>query len=366
MPSQRADLGQAEVDVGLPKSNLARQAEDCLSGASPSFYKRLIDNLHDGVYFVDCNRIITYWNRGAEHLTGYTEADAVGKKCSDNFLRHVNEQGCELCLGGCPLEATLKDGESREAEVFLLHKSGHRVPVSVRVAPMADGNGQIIGAVETFSDNSAKKDVERRAEEFETLAFRDALTGVANRRYLDLKLQQAIQEVEKLGRKIGLLMIDVDYFKQVNDTYGHATGDTVLRTVCQTLAHGMRPKDIVGRWGGEEFLVLAMDVTPAGLQTLAERCRMLVAESAVLIGGKAVKVTISAGATMLQRGDSEETLFKRADELMYRGKGAGRNRAVLGSAGVREARVFPSVAASLPRTGDDQRRSSVPLVFRPS
>ena len=319
------------MDVGQgQESNLIRQTEDYLSEASPSFYKRLIDNLHDGVYFVDRNRIITYWNRGAEQLTGYADTDAVGKRCSDNFLGHVNEQGCELCLGGCPLEATLQDGESREAEVYLLHKAGHRVPVSVRVAPMTDGDGRIIGAVETFSDNSAKKDVERRAGELENLAFRDPLTGVANRRYLELKLQQAIQEVEQLDRSIGLLMIDVDFFKQVNDTYGHAAGDIVLKTVCQTLAHGLRPKDLVGRWGGEEFLVLAMDVTPSGLQILAERCRMLVAESAVMIRGKAVKVTISSGATMVRPGDSEPALLQRADELLYRGKDAGRNQAILG------------------------------------
>lgn len=267
------------------KPDLTRRLEDCLAEASPSFYKKLIDNLHDGVYFVDRNRTITYWNRGAELLTGYSGSDAVGHRCSDNFLCHVNEQSCELCFGGCPLEATLADGENREAEVYLQHKAGHRVPVLVRVAAMTDSQERIIGAVETFSDNSAKKDVERRAGELESLAFYDALTGVANRRYLELKLQQAIQEFEQLGRSIGLLMIDVDHFKQVNDTYGHATGDAVLKTVCRTLPHGLRPKDIVGRWGGEEFLALAMDVTAAGLQALAERCRMLVAESAALIGG---------------------------------------------------------------------------------
>ena len=320
-----------EVGVG-DKGDPIRtsEAEGCPPEASPSFYKKLIDTLHDGIYFVDPSRTITYWNRGAEQLTGYTADEAVGRRCSDGFLGHVNDQGQELCFGGCPLEATLQDGESREAEVYLLHKEGHRVPVSVRVAVMADGTGQAVGAVETFSDNSAKKDVERRAGELEMLAFCDPLTGVANRRYLELKIAQAIQEVEQLGRKIGLMMIDIDHFKQVNDTYGHNAGDMALKAVCQTLENGLRPSDVVGRWGGDEFLVLVLDVSPAGLLILSDRCRRLVSESAATPGGKLVKVTISTGATLLQPGDDAPALVRRADQLMYRSKAAGRNQTTVG------------------------------------
>jgi len=119
---------------------------------STSFHEKLLDSLYDGVYFVDQDRRITYWNHGAETLTGYTASDAVGRQCFDNFLEHVDEGGCALCVNDCPLAATIGDGQRREAEVYLRHKAGHRIPVSVRVAPLRDTEGLVVGAVEIFTD----------------------------------------------------------------------------------------------------------------------------------------------------------------------------------------------------------------------
>src|SRR5258708_35163795 len=86
------------------------------------FHQDLCDNLSDGVYFVDAKRQITYWNRGAEGLTGFSREEAIGKHCHNNFLMHVDEKGCALCFGGCPLSATLPDGSPREGEIALRHK----------------------------------------------------------------------------------------------------------------------------------------------------------------------------------------------------------------------------------------------------
>lgn len=294
------------------------------------FHEQVLDNLYDGVYFVDAERRIIYWNKGAEQLTGYSPTEAVGRYCFDNFLMHVDDEGCALCVGHCPLAATLADGQRRGAEIYLRHKLGHRVPVSVRIAPITDSTDRVIGAVEVFSDISAKKKVERRAGELETLAFCDALTGVTNRRYLELKVKQAIQEVGEFSRSIGLLMIDVDDFKDVNDTYGHDIGDLALKAVSNTLTHNLRPGDTVGRWGGEEFLIIALDVDPTSLMALAERCRMLVAESAVPVGKTRIRVTISIGATLIHETDSGESALKRSDQLLYRSKTSGRNRSTLG------------------------------------
>lgn len=291
-----------------------------------SFHEKLLDSLYDGVYFVDQNRRITYWNHGAETLTGYSASEAVGKNCFDNILEHVDEKGCALCLNGCPLAKTIGDGQRREAEVYLRHKAGHRVPVSVRVAPLRDAAGLIVGAVEIFTDVTEKKKIERRVGELETLAFYDPLTGLLNRRFVELKLKQAILEHEELGRNYGILMIDVDRFKQLNDTAGHDAGDAVLGAVSGTLLHSLRAVDIVGRWGGDEFLVLLADATPAPLLDLAERCRKLVAESSVTILGRRLAVTVSIGGTLIHRSDSAASALRRADQLMYRSKAAGRNR----------------------------------------
>ena len=300
--------------------------EDAAGKDYPSLREKLLDGLHDGVYFVDKERKILYWNQGAEHLTGYTAGEMVGRFCFDNLLSHVNDAGCALCLNGCPLAATLDDGERRESEVYLRHKNGHRVPVSVRVAPLYDANDKLVGAVEIFSDATAKKRIERRVGELEHLAFLDAMTGIPNRRYVELKVSQAVQEVQLFGRSVGLLMFDVDNFKLVNDQHGHQGGDEALRTMCKTLAHHLRSGDTVGRWGGEEFLVIVTDISPEGLGEFADRCRMLIAESAVPVAGKQLRITVSVGATIIKADDSAQAAIKRADELMYKSKTDGRNR----------------------------------------
>ena len=109
--------------------------------SAPSIRERLLDSLFDGVYFVDKERRIQYWSQGAKHLTGYSASEAVGRYCFDNFLVHVDECGCALCLTGCPLASTIADGDRREADVYLRHKLGHRVPVTVRVAPILIARG---------------------------------------------------------------------------------------------------------------------------------------------------------------------------------------------------------------------------------
>src|SRR5208283_429737 len=135
-----------------PQSDGLRGVRVPRNDDSSSFHEKLLDGIFDGVYFVDVERKLTYWNRGAERLTGYSAGEAVGRPCYDNFLVHVDETGRALCLNGCPLHRTIGDGQAREAEVFLRHKLGHRISVYVRVAPITDQSGQIVGAVEIFSE----------------------------------------------------------------------------------------------------------------------------------------------------------------------------------------------------------------------
>ena len=295
-----------------------------------SFHAKLLESIFDGVYVVDAERRITYWNRGAESLTGYSADEAVRRYCYDNFLGHVDEKGCALCTNGCPLSATLLDGRRREADVFLRHKLGHRVPVCVRVAPITNRSGQIVGAVEVFNDVSARKQVERRVHELEGIAFRDTLTCLPNRRYIELKVKQSLEDLQQFGRLFGLLMFDVDHFKQVNDRHGHDAGDAVLKVISETMTKSLRANDIVGRWGGEEFLAVLLDVDAGLLRGLAERCRSLVAESGALSGESRIYVTVSVGATLVTREDSIYEAIKRADQLMYVSKSSGRNRITVG------------------------------------
>ena len=292
-----------------------------------NFYRQLVDNLEEGVYFVDRERRITYWNRGAEHLTGFARAEVEGRHCSDNILIHVDESGRQLCEDGCPVRQVIADGSEHVAQVFLHHKAGHRVPVRVRAAPIRDGDGYIVGAVETFADNSAERAAQEQAETLARLALLDPLTGIGNRRYLEAQLGAQLDQTHRYGWPLGVVFLDVDHFKRVNDTHGHLAGDEVLRVVARTMEGGSRSFDAVGRWGGEEFVVALTSITPPEAVAAGERLRTLIESASVPVEGRQrLHVTVSVGVTCALPDDSLESLLNRADRLMYASKAAGRNQ----------------------------------------
>jgi diguanylate cyclase (GGDEF)-like protein/PAS domain S-box-containing protein len=298
---------------------------------SPSFYEALLDNIYDGVYFVNLDRQITFWNKAAERITGFTKGEVLGKRCADNLLRHVDHRGNALCEGACPLSYTLGDGQARSASVFLHHKQGHRLPVAVGVAPITDRRQKIIGAVEIFRDNSATVAALEHLKELEDLAYLDPLTHIANRTYLETFIVGKFNELRRLGWPFGIIFVDLDRFKLVNDTHGHETGDLVLRMVAQTLLNNCRSFDLVGRWGGEEFVCVISKLKDTDqIVTIAERLRALVESAWVSLADCSLQVTISLGATMARIQDTPETLIQHADDLMHRSKAAGRNRLTFG------------------------------------
>jgi diguanylate cyclase (GGDEF)-like protein/PAS domain S-box-containing protein len=297
----------------------------------PHFYLELLENLYDGVYYVDRRRSITYWNKAAEQITGYSREEVLGKKCSDNLLRHVNDRGDCLCLSACPLAQTIVDGEPRSASAFLHHKNGHRLPVYVHVSPIHNEAGTIIGAVEVFNNNSETVAALQHLKELKDLAYTDPLTNIANRNYLEIFLDARFNELRRYGWSFGLIFADIDHFKRVNDTCGHPVGDLVLQMVANTLAQNCRSFDLVGRWGGEEFLLVLghLNQLPK-LGAIAERLRLLVSHSYIEREPGPLAVTLSMGATLAQPRDTIESLIQRADQLLYQGKSAGRNRLILG------------------------------------
>lgn len=289
-------------------------------------YKDILDHIYSGVYIVNCDRTITYWNNGAEEITGYKAADVTNQMCYDNFLMHVDEKGKVLCQDGCPLHATILDGKDREAHVYLRHKDGFRVPVMVHASPLHDQNGEIVGAIETFSDNTALFNARKNIIQLSDKLMKDNLTGISNRKYAEIRILKGIEDFISVGIYTGLLFIDIDHFKQINYTYGHGIGDAIIILVSDILAKNIRENDVAARWGGEEFVIVLDQINPYLLKKVAEKIRNLVEASGYHEGGKLVSVTVSIGATLLQPGDSVEIAIKRADKLMYQSKESGRNR----------------------------------------
>ncbi len=170
------------------------------------------------------------------------------------------------------------------------------------------------------------EELRRSAEAASEMSMTDALTGLLNRYGLQRALQRELSEARRYSRPLSCLLIDLDFFKAVNDTYGHAAGDAALRQAARVIADSVRGSDVVCRYGGEEFLVLAPETGVEGASALAEKIRH--AFSARLFGeeGRVFPLTLSAGAAQLDPGESGNDMIARADEALYHAKQTGRDR----------------------------------------
>ncbi|MCF7790529.1 MAG: sensor domain-containing diguanylate cyclase [Victivallales bacterium] len=293
-------------------------------------YKDLVTNLSEGLYIVDTNRKINFWNNAAKNITGYASKEVTGSSCADNILVHVDDKGNNLCRGMCPLAKTMEDGKPRTANVYLHHKKGHRLPVSIKVISLKNLEGKIIGGAELFSDISDQKIKDTKLKELQNLAFIDTLTRVANRNYINLELENKFFEAKQHNNRFGILFFDIDHFKIFNDNYGHEIGDKVLYTVANTLKSNSRPFDTIGRWGGEEFIVILHNTNREQLFKLGERFRILIKKSMIVHKGQNLNVSASMGGTISQERDSVDSIIARADKLMYKSKSEGRDRLSIG------------------------------------
>jgi diguanylate cyclase (GGDEF)-like protein/PAS domain S-box-containing protein len=292
-----------------------------------SIFQVILDRVEDGVYFVDRNKRIRLWNAGAEAITGYSRDDVFGEPCGNRWLCHVDADGHTLCSNGCPIEQAVSRESPFENDAYLQHKLGHRIPVRIKTWPLHDRQGRMVGAVEVFRSTIAGRRQEQLIEELSHLALIDDLTRLPNRRHFDLQLDRRLAELNRFGWPFGVLMIDLDHFKQVNDGFGHHVGDQVLHLVARTLLANCRSLDTVARWGGEEFCAIIANVGVEELRKVAEKFRTMVEVSGLRESSSApVRVTISTGGAMARPNETAAELMRRADDMMYAAKRSGRNR----------------------------------------
>lgn len=286
----------------------------------------LVDQLFEGVYYVDKERLITGWNQGAQDISGFKAEEVVHRHCFENILNHVDQNGVALCFNGCPLHATIADGITRKADVYLQHKDGHRVPVTVKAIPLLNQKGEIDGAIEIFTeinnDIAFKSNLERLQKE----VTEDGLTKIPNRKYLWAMIESKLREYKAVGVRFGINFIDIDNFKHVNDTYGHPIGDEVLKLLVKTVVANLRKHDVIGRLGGEEFVIVYSDLDAEGLVVASEKIRKIIEASHLRMKSGDQSITVSVGASLANDQDTVEDLIQRADNLMYVSKKNGKNR----------------------------------------
>ena len=289
------------------------------------FFEKLLDALYDGVYLVDTQRRILFWNRGAERLSGCAQEEVLGRRCGDGFLRCVDEESCGLCNSGCQLVEAMTTGLPIDMRVFLLHKDRRRIAVDVHVTPVRNSQNEIIGSVQVFRDASSAVALEKAYVMLRETAEKDPLTGVANRRQMDRSIEDQLALLKRTGIPFNIIMTDIDHFKQINDTCGHVVGDMALVLFTQLLQRQCRGTDLFGRFGGDEFLLLLRQQRLANAVQTAQRMRSVIANyHAEELAG--CNFSASFGVTEATLDDSKESLIERADGALYRAKEKGRDR----------------------------------------
>lgn len=290
---------------------------------------RVLDNLYDAVYMVDQDRKITYWNDGAEALTGYGAGEMVGADCKEKMLAHLTKEGEDLCETVCALLETDSLNEIREREVYIRHREGHLVPAQGRMIPLRDEAGKIVAAAEIFSDRSVSKEIEKRVTELERLARLDVLTRLPNRKYVEEEIAAHLAELERFDRYFGVMAIDLDQFEKINTKFGRDSGDEALKMIARTWFLSARPFDTVGRWEEDTFMVLAVQLDRVGLRAMADRFAMLLSKLLKPWDQTPLGVGAAIGATMVYRGDSSDTLIDRAMTTLEQAKFGGEGRLIV-------------------------------------
>ena len=303
-----------------------KQIIEVFEGATRSLYNTLLDQVREGIYCLDRNRRIVFWNKGAEAITGFDRSEVFGKQCPEDVALLLDEDGNSINPEKCPIIATLKDRTIRSVELYIRHKDGFRLPVFLYVVPVFKEDGEIIGTAEIFTDTSPKVTIPFSVNELERMGLLDTETGITNRKYLEIHLAARLDEFQKHNLTFGLVYANVDHYDKLLERYGRFNAAKVLRMIARTIHKNIRYFDIVGRWNTGEFLVALLNIDETRLDMVSNKLRLLVAESYISVETGVLNATISVGASLVQRYDTVESLVKRAEQLMMHSKWRGGNK----------------------------------------
>ncbi|WP_245575059.1 GGDEF domain-containing protein [Chitinilyticum litopenaei] len=316
-------------------------------------YKTLLESTRAIPWKIDwASKTFAYIGPQIEPLLGWSPESWVSV---DDWVQRMHPDDREQVVNFCVSQS--QAGVDHEADYRALTKDNGYVWIRDVVHVVRRDDGEVDCLIGFMFDISERKQTEEKLlslqKELEALSFKDGLTGIANRRKFDAALDTEWASAQRTGLPLALIMLDIDFFKQYNDCYGHILGDECLTRVAQTLQHAAgRPRDIVARFGGEEFVILLPEADEAAALQVAEHCQRLIAGLGIAHekpGGKpALTVSIGLGSVTPLQGMSARAFIEAVDRLLYRAKQQGRDRIECAQLAV-AGRADPAWSAASPR-----------------
>ncbi len=310
----------------------------CFSQPRSLFEQKLIDAMHDGVVFVDSQAKVCLWSKGAERMTGVSSEAMTGRVFAPSLLEMCNHADRRLADESCPVAKSLLTNSQLRQRLLIMGRQGKHVAINLHVIPVQAKDGTVQGATLLLHDAQPEASLEEKCDALYAEVTKDPMTKVANRGEFDRMQALFIEAHNQAKQPCSLIMVDIDHFKKINDTYGHQAGDEAIISMANMLSSMCRSGDLVARYGGEEFTVLCADCTNADAVRRAEQIRKQISETPhACLGNK--RITASFGVTELQSGDTAESMLRRSDRALLMAKEQGRNQVVQLGNGMEQKKV---------------------------
>ena len=313
--------------------------------ASEDHFRMLAEDMADIVWKADAQMRFTYINTADQKVRGFPREEVIGSHFRDNLTMQGQGILDEQIRKRQAMALSVDKGIALKYELPMRHKNDGEVWIEMSSVPIYGSDGSISGYQGVGRDISARKQHEAEllqshqqledrlhevAEEksvLQELTMRDSLTGLHNRRFLDAALSRELVRTEREGKRLAVIVMDLDHFKNVNDQYGHAAGDETLRMLAELLKRGARESDLICRYGGEEFVAIMPGMSADQALERAESWRQQLEETTIVCGDSKISITLSAGiAVFPDHGNTPNLLLAGADKMLYKSKGEGRNR----------------------------------------
>ncbi|HTA25570.1 MAG TPA: diguanylate cyclase [Terriglobales bacterium] len=282
----------------------------------PEVFRAVLDSLPVGVYIEDRNGTILFWNQSAERITGHRRYEVIGHSQRENILAQCDGQCCPGCGKKCPFQESSIDGREQELRLSLRHKNGHPVAVVFRINPVRNPQGAVNYLVGSFEEPHATARTARDRRPPVPTSGVDETTGVANHGFVEFHLRENLAGLAEYHVPFGIMCLQLDRFEHLRSTYGRQATDTMLRVVAETLRNSLRPSDVLGHWGEDQFLAVLPNCGGRGAEIASERLQKLVAGAGIHWWGEQLSIVTSIGFAGADMGDTVGSLVERAQHSL--------------------------------------------------